>query len=166
MVESVDSSSFEDLYYDRNPKPGGVATPMETTPEGSAAPTVTVATRVKQYLAVRALLEAKEAAHEKDIKDLVELKAMLTGALQAELTKNGADSIKTPAGTVHYTRRRTASVADADAFMSFVKSSGKFELLETRANPTACHDYVKEHGAQPPGVNLNTIVNVGVRVPT
>ena len=75
----------------------------------------------------------------------------------------GADNIKTPHGTCYNSTRYTASLADPDAFMTFVRDNNYYDLIDRKANVTACRDHVKEKGALPPGVNLSAIKTVGVR---
>lgn len=119
--------------------------------------------RVAQYVQIRDALKALEEEYEKKKQPLVDAQNMLTGWLQDFLEKAGADSIKTDAGTCYNSTRYTASLADPDAFMKHVVSTGQFELLDRRANATAVKDYVKNHGNLPPGANLSAMKTLGVR---
>jgi hypothetical protein len=119
--------------------------------------------RVGEYIACRDKIKELNEAHEASIKPLVELQNMLTGWLQSFLEQAGADSIKTQQGTCYSTTRYSASLADPESFMTFVKSTENFDLIDRKANATAVRAYVEEHGQLPPGVNLNAIKTVGVR---
>lgn len=119
--------------------------------------------RVKQYIRCRDAIKAANEKHEESIKPLVDLQNMLTGWLQSFLETAGADSVKTSNGTCYSTTRYTASLADPEAFMSFVKTTANYDLLDRKANVTAVRDYVDTNGALPPGVNLSAIKTVGVR---
>lgn len=119
--------------------------------------------RVAQYIAVRDKLRALDARHEAEIKPLLEIQQILSGKLEEFLATNKLDNSKTAHGTFYRSTRYTASLADPDIFMTFVKANSKFELLDRRANATAVHDYVKEHNQLPPGCNLNAIQSIGVR---
>lgn len=123
----------------------------------------TVEKRVGQYVACRDAIKAANDEHERAIKPLVDLQNMLTGWMQTFLEQSGADSVKTKSGTCYSTTRYSASLADAEAFMKFVKSTDNFDLLDRKANVTACRDYCTENGTLPPGVNLSSIKTVGVR---
>lgn len=127
------------------------------------AATITVETRVSQYVAVRDKIKEMNEAHEKKCAPLLELQNMLSGWLQHHLEKFGSESVRTAAGTVYLSTRFTASLADPDIFMKFVIEHERFELMDRRANATAVKDYVQERGVLPPGVNLNGIKTVGVR---
>lgn len=124
---------------------------------------VKVEQRVEEYIRVRDAIKAANEKHEESIKPLVELQNMLTGWLQTFLETAGADSVKTSNGTCYSTTRYTASLADPEAFMKFVKDTQNYDLLDRKANVTAVKDYVAEKGNLPPGVNLSAIKTVGVR---
>jgi hypothetical protein len=119
--------------------------------------------RVAQYIQVRDAIKRMNDEHEARIKPLVEIQNMLTGWMQDFLEKAGADSIKTSHGTCYSTTRYSASLADPEAFMSFVLDNKAYDLLDRKANVTACRDYTDEKGRPPPGVNLSSIKTVGVR---
>ncbi|MFM1990281.1 MAG: hypothetical protein RJA99_3238 [Pseudomonadota bacterium] len=87
------------------------------------------------------------------------LEAKLLEAFQA----TGVDSVKTEFGTAYTSVRTTASVADRDAFMEFVKARGEWSLLEVRAAKTAIEQYRAANDDElPPGVNIREerVVNV------
>lgn len=119
--------------------------------------------RVKQYIAIRDKIKAEDEAHKEKMKPMKEALEQLGGVLAQFMTETGSDGIKTEAGTCYITTRWSASLADADAFMRFVQETGNFDLLDRKANATAVRDYVEEHTTLPPGVNLSSIQQVGVR---
>jgi hypothetical protein len=122
-----------------------------------------LAKRVMQFIQIRDTLKRIDDEHEKKRAPLLEIKDRLSGILEAALDAANALNIKTEEGTFYKSTRYTASLADPDAFMNFVKTTGKFELIDRRANATAVRDYVKDTNQLPPGCNLNAITNVGVR---
>jgi hypothetical protein len=56
-------------------------------------------------------------------------------------------------------------LADPEAFMKFVIANQAYDLLDRKANATACRDYAAEHQNLPPGVNMSAVKTVGVRSP-
>lgn len=124
---------------------------------------VKVQERVKQYVKTRDAIKAMDEAHEEAKRPLVELQNLLTGWLQNFMEQAGADNVKTSEGTCYHSTRYTASLADPEAFMQYVISNKKYDLLDRKANVTAVKDYVAENNALPPGVNLSAIKTVGVR---
>ena len=125
--------------------------------------TTTVEKRIAQYVQVRDTIKAMNDEHDKKLEPFVELQNLLTGWMQNFLETAGADSVKTAEGTCYNTTRYTASLADPQVFMDFVKSTNNYDLLDRKANVTAVRDYVEQNKQLPPGVNLSAIKTVGVR---
>ena len=82
--------------------------------------------------------------------------------LQKAFDAAGLDSAKTSAGTAYTSTRTTASVADKDSFMDFVKANSEWHLLETRCSKTAVEQFKEVNGEVPPGVNWREerVVNI------
>lgn len=74
----------------------------------------------------------------------------------------GMDSVKTEFGTAYASTRSTASVADREAFMEFVKEKQEWSLLEVRAAKLAVEQYKAANEDLPPGINWREerVVNV------
>jgi hypothetical protein len=123
----------------------------------------TVDKRVQQYVEIRDAIKAANEKHEASIQPLVEIQNLLTGWLQQFMETAGADNIKTKHGTCYNSTRYSASLADPEAFMKFVKDTNSYDLLDRKANVTAVKDYVETNKTLPPGVNLSAIKTVGVR---
>lgn len=135
--------------------------------EQTVAPSpVNIEKRIGQYIMVRDAMERLEEKQKVERRPLQQMLDQLGGVLQKFLDENNLESLRTDAGSCYTSVRHTASVQDPDAFMTFVKETQNFDLLERRANATAVRDYVKDHGHLPTGVNLNAISSVGVRRPT
>lgn len=121
--------------------------------------------RIGQYVDIRDAIKRLDEKQAAERRPLLEIQERLAGILQQFMDANSLENLKTAAGTCYTTTRYTATVADADAFMDFVTTSAKFELLERRANATAVKEYVKTEGSLPAGVSLNGMTTVGVRRP-
>lgn len=128
----------------------------------------TVEKLVGSYVALRDRLHEMEEAYELQAKPGKELLNKIQGQLTELLDRAGASSIKTPLGTAIVNTKWTASLADPQAFMDYVKANDRFDLMDRRANATAVKDFVKANpdGTAPPGVNLSAIRTIGVRRPT
>lgn len=122
--------------------------------------------RVQQFIMLRDAIKKMEEKHTEELKPLLELKDQVAGWLQTFMETAGANSVKTEFGTCHFNTRVSATLADPDAFMRFVRETENFDLLDRRANSTAVKEYVEANKALPPGVNLSSIKTVGVRRPT
>lgn len=118
---------------------------------------------VRQVVLLRDRLKEADDAHKEKTKVAREHKDRLETALLERLNAIGGDSVKTPSGTVYRTTKRSASIADGDAFKTFVQENEMFDLVDWRANAVAVGDFIEEHQAPPPGVNYSTMFTVGVR---
>jgi hypothetical protein len=126
----------------------------------------TVDERVAQYVQLRDGIAVIKERHEAELKPLVDLQNMLSAWLQNFMENAKAQSVKTSSGTAILSTRYSASLADADAFMKYVIENKAFDLIDRRANSTACRDFAEKNLQPPPGVNLSAIRTVGVRRPT
>jgi hypothetical protein len=76
----------------------------------------------------------------------------------------GMDSIKTEFGTAYTSTRTTASVADRDVFMDYVKAHEEWSLMEIRASASAIKQFQEaSDGDLPPGINLAVERTVNIR---
>jgi hypothetical protein len=122
--------------------------------------------RIAQYIQVRDAIKRVDEKYEAEKKPLLDIQEQLSGRIRAFMEINNiTDGLKSRAGTCYLSTRWTASVADAEAFMNFVKE-GHWDLIERRANAQAVKDYVNEHNQLPAGCNLNAIQTLGVRRPS
>lgn len=123
--------------------------------------------RTEQYIKLRDLKEQIVERHRQELKPISEAMEGLKEVLKAGLDQVNADSLKTACGTVSFTTKASASLADKDAFWAYVVSTGSWELLDYKANVTAVRDWIEQNnGNQPPGVNYSSFRDVNVRRPT
>ena len=118
---------------------------------------------VRRYVLLRDKIKEADDAHKAKLRDAKEHLDELNNTLLARLNDVGGESVKTSHGTVYRTTRRTASIADGDAFRQFVISNEAFDLVDWKANANAVDDFIKAETAPPPGVNFTTAFTVGVR---
>jgi hypothetical protein len=105
----------------------------------------------------KSALKAQEAEIQEKI-DKIDLK------LLEVFNKTGTESIKTEHGTAYASSRTTASVADKDVFLNFVKSNNEWSLMEVRASSTAVREYNQNNdGVVVPGVNISVERTVNIR---
>jgi deoxyribose-phosphate aldolase len=141
------------------PQPSGA-------PKGSPATHANVEKLVGLYIAVRAKIEETKERHKKELEEAVDLQKELTGKITDFLAQHGVDSVKTSMGTAYSSVKYSASLEDPDLFMKYVIETKDWDLLDRKANVTACRAYVDEHSKLPPGVKLSSIETLGVRSPT
>jgi hypothetical protein len=118
--------------------------------------------RVAQFIRVRDEIKQIEDDAEKALVPWKVLRDKLIGEMLQFLDQTGQKSAKTSAGTVSIRVDVTASCSDPDAFIDYVREHDAYELLDRRANKTACRDFAEQHGTLPPGVKLSSKRTVGV----
>lgn len=112
------------------------------------------------------MLRDKQAAMKKEFAEKVKPISDAMDQIEAVLLKTfdaaGMESAKTEKGTAYVATRTSASVADKESFLEFVKRTGEWPLMEVRAAKTAIEQYRDEHADLPPGVNWSEerVVNV------
>lgn len=118
--------------------------------------------RVAQFVLIRDEIDAMKEKHKLELKPFEDLKNKLIGEMLSFLDSTGQKSAKTAEGIATVLVRHTAVCTDPDEFINFVRENDAYELMDRRANATACRDYAEEHGSLPPGVKINSMRTVGV----
>jgi hypothetical protein len=105
-----------------------------------------------------------ELKHQYEFKaaQLDEMLGKIESKLLQVFDSAGMDSVKTEFGTAYATTRSTASVADKETFMNFIKENEEWSLMEVRAAKLAIEQYKTANGDLPPGVNYREerVVNI------
>jgi hypothetical protein len=135
------------------------------TPTASAAPMqpIDFEKYTGRYVALRDLIKSKEDAFKKEIAPAKELLERLNNMLLHHLNTIGVDSVASASGTVYRKELVSVTMPDAGAFREYVISNQNFDLADIRPSKGAIEDFVKAHGALPPGVNFSISYDVGVR---
>jgi len=121
-------------------------------------------TRAEQFVKLRDKINEIKEKHKEELKPYVETLEQLNSAILAHLQDQKAQNLKTVGGhTVYVSEKRSASIADAEAFWAYCVTTGDFDMVDKKANVTAVFDFVKEHNRPPPGVNTTSVHVAGVR---
>jgi hypothetical protein len=118
---------------------------------------------VAKYIELREKKAQHKAEYEMKIAKLDDVMAKIEVKLLEVFDQTGMDSVKTEFGTAYTSTRNTASVADREAFMDFVKTKDEWPLLEVRASKTAVEQFRDSNdGELPPGINWRSerVVNI------
>lgn len=134
---------------------------------GAFPPVVDIEKRVGQFVKLRDLKSEIEERHKAELKPINDSLDLLKQVLSRGLDQLNVDSAKTSCGTVSFSSKASAALADKSAFWTYVVTTGQFELLDYKANVTAVKEHIeKNQGQAPPGVNYSVFRDVGVRRPT
>lgn len=117
---------------------------------------------VKLYIQLRDKKAELKAEYEAKVADIDEKLNKLEAKLLQVFNETGMDSVRTEFGTAYVTTRNSVSVVDRDAFLSFVRETGGFSLLEVRPSRSAVPEFAAANGEPPPGVTIRTerVVNI------
>ena len=126
-------------------------------------PPTTADQLVAQFVAIRDKIKEADDAHKARTKAARDYKDLLEGKLQDLLNLIGGDSVKTPHGTAYRTTRRTATIADGQAFRDYVTANSRYDLLDWKANASSVDDFIKDNQVPPPGINFALALTIGVR---
>lgn len=130
-------------------------------------PTVDVEKRVGQFVKLRDKKAEIEERHKEELKPINTALELLKQELAKGLDALNVDSAKTACGTVSFSSKASAALADKSAFWTYVVTTGNFDLIDYKANVTAVKEHIeKNQGQAPPGVNFTVFRDVGVRRPT
>jgi hypothetical protein len=142
-----------------------IASGGKTTQPTQGVKPVDISKRVSQYVQLRDLIKVKETEFKEKLAPYKKALEDLNTVLLNHLNDIGGNSLNTDSGTVYRTEKKSASLADSAAFMSYVIDNAAFDLMDRKANVTAVTEFIKQNGAPPPGVNYSTSYVVGVRRP-
>lgn len=123
--------------------------------------------RVEQFIKLRDLKAKIEERHKDELKPINSAMEQLKELMAKGLDALNVDSAKTACGTVSFSAKASAALADKSAFWTYVVTTGQFDLIDYKANVTAVKEHIENHqGQAPPGVNFSVFRDVGVRRPT
>lgn len=118
---------------------------------------------VSLYIKLRDQKAQMKADFDAQVAPLQEKMDKLEAKLLEVFNQTGMDSVKTEFGTAYATVRTSASIADRDAFMDFVKANEEWALLEVRVSKTAVEQFRSANDDElPPGINVREerVVNI------
>ncbi len=118
---------------------------------------------VGQYVKLRDKIKEISDKHAAELKPFNDMKVRLDGMLLDHLNKQNVKSMRTEAGTITSTVRRSATVEDKEAFRTYVEIMGLWDLVDFRANAPAIFQCIEETGAPPPGVKTSQMATLSVR---
>jgi hypothetical protein len=125
--------------------------------------TVNVTDLVDKYIRLRDRKAQMDADHKQKLAPIQAAMDKAEAALLALFDQQGMDSAGCAAGTAYRTTRTSATVADMDAFLAWVKENEMWHFLERRVAKTQVDEYVAANSDLPPGVNYNSMTSINVR---
>lgn len=118
---------------------------------------------VERYVKLRDQRAQMKAAYEASVADITTGMNRLENAILATLNEQGAESFRTAHGTAYKSTSTSATVADWDSLLGFVRENDRWDMLEKRVSKTAVDQFRAANDDLPPGINYRESVSVGVR---
>jgi len=118
---------------------------------------------VERYVQLRDKKAQMKAAYEASVADITTGMNRLETAILATLNEQGAESFRTAHGTAYKSTSTSATVADWDSLLGFVRENDRWDMLEKRVSKTAVDQFRAANDDLPPGINYRESVSVGVR---
>lgn len=116
------------------------------------------------YLKIRDKRADNKRVFDAEDKDLEEQQKMLAEQMLDSCKELGADSIKTPHGTIIRSVKSKYWTGDWDSMYNFIKEHGAFGLLEKRLHQTNMKDFLNDNpDVMPMGLNVENEYTVVVR---
>jgi hypothetical protein len=109
---------------------------------------------------------AKKALQENQ--EYIQAKAMLAtidGKLTAFLQDTKQKNAGTKYGTIHTVTRHNATLFDPQEFLTFVRETDEWDMLDKKANATAVREWAEKHKTLPPGVRLSASTRLSITAP-
>ena len=119
--------------------------------------------RIEQYIKLRDKIAEIKKRQKDELKPYNETLEKLNAVLLAHLNTVNGNSVSSDAGVAYRSEKKSASLADPEAFRKFVIANQLFDLIDWKANVTAVEDYINEKELPPPGVNFSSVTVAGVR---
>ena len=118
---------------------------------------------VERYIKMRDKKAEYKAEYTAKVADIDAAMARIENHLLARMQEQGLKSMPTVAGTAYIQHRTSASVAEWNSFLQFVRENDMWNLLEHRASLAALTEYKAANDDLPPGVNWNESLVVNVK---
>ena len=117
---------------------------------------------IEHYVKLRSLVAEKTKALTDALKPYKTGMETIETALMARLIQRGADNTKTEAGTAYKVEHMNIKVADREKFLDYALNGGE-DMLLASPQKDAVRQYLDEHKANPPGVEVSFFADINIR---
>lgn len=118
---------------------------------------------VEKYVALRDRKAGMKAKYDAEVAKVDDVMDRVEAALLKHFDTVGVESVSTKSGTAYKSTRNSATVADWDSFLGFVKQQDAWNFLEHRCSKAAVEEFRAANDDLPPGVNYRSEVVVNIR---
>mgnify|MGYP000993836038 CR=1 FL=1 len=118
---------------------------------------------LERYVALRDRKKELKDDYDNKVEAVDQALEKLENFLLKTMADQGVDSVKTAHGTAYISLKTSATVADRDAFMDYIRTNDEWAMLDVKVNKTAVKEYRDAQDSLPPGVNWSETRAVNVR---
>ena len=118
---------------------------------------------IDRYIALRDKKAIFKAEFEAKTAQIDEALDRIERHLLGKMQEQGLKSMPTPAGTAYIQHRTSATVADWEPLLGFIKEHNLWSLLNKAVSKTAVEEYKTAHNDLPPGINWRESIVVNVK---
>ena len=119
---------------------------------------------VSVYIKMRDKRQQLQREYDEADGKIKEQQDAVTQALLEICKEQGAEGLRTPAGSVFRTVKTRYWSNDWSSMKEFIKEHDAFELLEQRVHQTNMKNFLEEHpDLMPPGMNVDSRYSINVR---
>lgn len=117
-------------------------------------PALPVEKRVKLYIKTRAAKSAAQKEFDEQEAQFKKIMELCENSMLKDADGQGVTGFTTPWGTTYAAETMKLSIADDNAFYSFVKQQGDLDFFERRVSSTHVQKYMEQSGGVlPPGLS-------------
>jgi hypothetical protein len=147
------------------PPPPQIPVAAAETPDYSGNPNYDPA-YVLRYRELRDKKDEIKKRHVEELRPYNDAMEAIEALLLDHLNRTGAESSRTKDGTFFKVKRVTYKVDDGAALREWLEAHQQMEMLENRVSKTVLEAWLDAGNPLPPGISVNTEVEVQVRKAT
>lgn len=118
---------------------------------------------VERYVKLRDAKTRLKAKHGTEMAPLDDAMDKIEAVILEQFNAQGIESARTVHGTAYKQVRSSASVAEWDPLLAFIRDNDLWHMLEKRVAKAAVEQYRDEHNDLPPGIKWSEEVVVNIR---
>lgn len=118
---------------------------------------------IKKYIELRDKKAEYKAEYEAKVSEIETALTRIERHLLGKMQEQGLKSLPTNAGTAYIQHRTSATVADWESVLSFIKEHDAWGMLEKRVSKSVVEEYKNENNDLPPGINWSEAIVVNVK---
>lgn len=124
---------------------------------------MTPAALIENYIVLRNRVTEIKERHQKEIDQFTTVMQAIENELLEHLATANLESFKSDKGTAYKQTATSAKVTDWEQALEYIKTTGRWEMLEARVAKTAALTAIEETGKPVPGVKINQAIVLRVR---